>query len=112
MSFLMGLNDSYAQVRGQLLLMDPLPPINKVFSLVTQEEHQRQVGSQSILATNSTNTMAFAASHERSASYVSKGPNHSHFPKKERLFCTHCQYHGHIVEKCYKLHGYPPGFKQ
>ena len=38
MSFLMGLNDSYSQVRGQLLLMDPLPPLNKVFSLVSQEE--------------------------------------------------------------------------
>ena len=32
MSFLMGLNDSFAQVRGQLLLMDPLLPINKAFS--------------------------------------------------------------------------------
>lgn len=27
MIFLMGLNDSYAHVRGQILLMDPLPPI-------------------------------------------------------------------------------------
>ena len=38
MSFLMGLNESFAQVRGQLLLMDHLPLINKVFSLVSQEE--------------------------------------------------------------------------
>ena len=114
MSFLMDLNDSYAQVRGQLLLIDPLPPINKVFSLVTQEEHQRQVGSQSILAIDSTNSIAFAVSHEwsPSLSYVPKGPNHTRGPKKERPFCTHCQYHGHTVEKCYKLHGYPPGFKQ
>ena len=28
MTFLMGLNDSFSQVRGQLLLMDPLPTIN------------------------------------------------------------------------------------
>ena len=31
MTFLMGLNDSFSQVRGQMLLMDPLPAINKVF---------------------------------------------------------------------------------
>ena len=31
MSFLMGLNDSFSQVRGQLLLIDPLHAINKVF---------------------------------------------------------------------------------
>ncbi|KZV31242.1 DNA glycosylase [Dorcoceras hygrometricum] len=40
MAFLMGLNDTYAQIRGQLLLLDPLPPINKVFSLISQEERQ------------------------------------------------------------------------
>lgn len=32
--------------------------------------------------------------------------------KKDGPYCTHCKYHGHIVEKCYKFHGYPPGFKQ
>jgi hypothetical protein len=45
MQFLMGLNESFATVRGQILLMDPMPPINKVFSLVRQEERQRSIGS-------------------------------------------------------------------
>ena len=45
MSFLIRLNDSYSQVRGQLSLMDPFPPINKVFSLISQEESKRTVGS-------------------------------------------------------------------
>ena len=31
--------------------------------------------------------------------------------KKERPFCTHCNMPGHTFEKCYKLHGYPPGYK-
>lgn len=35
MSFLMGLDESYAQIRGQLLLLDLIPPINKIFSLVS-----------------------------------------------------------------------------
>jgi hypothetical protein len=30
-------------VRGQILLLDPLPAINKVFSLVLQEERQRGI---------------------------------------------------------------------
>ncbi|KAL5571511.1 hypothetical protein UlMin_021108 [Ulmus minor] len=34
LQFLMGLNESYAQNRGQILMMGPLPTINKVFSLV------------------------------------------------------------------------------
>ncbi|XP_012831557.1 PREDICTED: uncharacterized protein LOC105952539 [Erythranthe guttata] len=44
MAFLIGLNESFSQTRGQILLMDPLPHINKVFALVSQEERQRSVG--------------------------------------------------------------------
>ncbi|KAB5512286.1 hypothetical protein DKX38_029314 [Salix brachista] len=33
--FLMGLNDSFAQIRGQILLIDPLPSINKTRPSVT-----------------------------------------------------------------------------
>lgn len=52
---LMGGNDAYATVRAQILLMDPIPPIAKVFSLIVQEQHQRaasEVISQVDMATN------------------------------------------------------------
>lgn len=45
MTFLMGLNKSYSQIKAQILLIDPLPPINKVFSLIIQEKRQRSIGS-------------------------------------------------------------------
>lgn len=38
MSFLMGLNESFSQIRGQILLMDPIPSLNKIFSLIIQED--------------------------------------------------------------------------
>ena len=31
--------------------------------------------------------------------------------KKERPLYTHCNMLGHTIVKCYKLHGYPPGYK-
>lgn len=31
--------------------------------------------------------------------------------RKDRPFCTHCKRPGHTMEKCYKLHGFPPDFK-
>ena len=31
--------------------------------------------------------------------------------KKERPICTYCGLTGHIADKCYKLHEYPPGCK-
>ncbi|XP_030936013.1 uncharacterized protein LOC115961119 [Quercus lobata] len=45
MSFLMELNETCAVVRGQILLMDPMPPLSKVFSLILQDEKQRKVGA-------------------------------------------------------------------
>ncbi|KAA8518376.1 hypothetical protein F0562_015741 [Nyssa sinensis] len=36
---------SLSQNQQSVLLMDPLPPINKVFSLILQEERQREVAS-------------------------------------------------------------------
>ncbi|KAL3615463.1 hypothetical protein CASFOL_041124 [Castilleja foliolosa] len=43
MAFLMGLNESLAGIRDQILLMDPLPSMRKVFSLVVQEEKQQSI---------------------------------------------------------------------
>ncbi|XP_015960841.1 uncharacterized protein LOC107484813 [Arachis duranensis] len=42
-----GLDDSYAHIRGQILLMEPLPSINEVLSLVVQEEKHRAIGASS-----------------------------------------------------------------
>lgn len=101
----MGLNDSF---RSQILLNDPLPPINKVFSLIVQEERQRAV-TNSYNASVSSNGMAFALKWERSQ-FQSLGRNQQKF-QKGRPFCTNCNIPGHTVDTCYKLHGYPPGYK-
>nr|KYP41320.1 hypothetical protein KK1_037312 [Cajanus cajan] len=37
MSFLMGLNENYSHISGQILLRDPIPSISRVFSLMVQE---------------------------------------------------------------------------
>ncbi|XP_050877662.1 uncharacterized protein LOC127081454 [Lathyrus oleraceus] len=38
--FLKGLNDQYSAIRSQIMLMDPLPSICKVYSLLVQQERQ------------------------------------------------------------------------
>lgn len=43
--FLMGLNDQYTVIRGQLLLMHPLPSLNQAYALLLQEENQRDVST-------------------------------------------------------------------
>ena len=41
--FLMGLNESYTPVRANILIMKPLPTLSQLYSLLVQEENQRQV---------------------------------------------------------------------
>ncbi|MCI34981.1 flavonol sulfotransferase-like protein, partial [Trifolium medium] len=38
--FLKGLREQYTPVRSQIMLMDPLPNIGKVYSLLVQQERQ------------------------------------------------------------------------
>jgi hypothetical protein len=52
--FFMVLNESFSHFRGQILLMDPLPSINKVFSMVVQEERQREIISTFFAPLNTT----------------------------------------------------------
>ncbi|KAL0433770.1 UNVERIFIED_CONTAM: hypothetical protein Slati_2711300 [Sesamum latifolium] len=41
--FLTGLNESYDNIRNQILMLDPLPHVNKAYSMVLRVERQRQV---------------------------------------------------------------------
>ncbi|XP_050258988.1 uncharacterized protein LOC126703981 [Quercus robur] len=89
MQLLMGLNDSFSYIRGQILLMDPIPSIDKVHSLLVQDERQSPYSQTMNLGSGSKT--------------FKKG--------KEGPTCSHCGLLGHTVEKCYKIHGYPPGYK-
>ena len=41
----MGLNDSYGNLIGQILLIEPFPTLSKVCSLVLQEEKRRNISN-------------------------------------------------------------------
>ncbi|KAA8548017.1 hypothetical protein F0562_004446 [Nyssa sinensis] len=89
--FLLGLNDSFAPLRTQILAMDPLPSIGKVFSILFQEEQQRLLN----LQPPSSETMAMAT---RTATRP-----------RPPLKCTACGKDGHTRDRCWTLIGYPPG---
>ncbi|XP_042988825.1 uncharacterized protein LOC122316364 [Carya illinoinensis] len=125
--FLMGLNDQYANARDQIMLIEPLPTVNKVFSLIQQQEKHHQLTNFSptpdsmVLATKTsfkTNTKNQLMTQKRDRPYCTHCRVQGH--TLENCFkarnapapvCTHCNMAGHFVERCYKLHGYPPGHK-
>ncbi|KAL5540630.1 hypothetical protein UlMin_043205 [Ulmus minor] len=102
--FLMGLNESYAQIRGQILMMEPLPTINKVFSLVIQEERHRNIGGNSAIPVSKP--LAFGSNYN-----APTGSSGGSKTKRDKVTCTHCGFIGHTKDKCYRLVGYPPGWR-
>ena len=70
MQFLMGLNDSYTTVRGTILMKQPLPAVRQAYSLLIQEEKQREIGSG---LQSSCDGMSFnATSNNSSGSYFNR----------------------------------------
>ncbi|XP_075633553.1 uncharacterized protein LOC142606025 [Castanea sativa] len=113
MQFLNGLNDSYSQVRTQILMMEPSPSIDKAFSLMIQEEQQRCLGFAVAPSVESTALAMKNQGFNQGNSFP--GNNSKNFKgnnTKGRSVCSHCGKVGHVMEKCYKLIGFPPGYKQ
>lgn len=50
--FLKGLNEKFTNARSQIMLMESLPSINKVFSLVVKQERQMNTGMIFLLVSN------------------------------------------------------------
>ena len=63
----MALNESYSHIKRQILLMEPLPTINKVYSVLIREERQRSVGLSNSVHIKST-TLAVKGSNVNSNS--------------------------------------------
>ncbi|KAF7148530.1 hypothetical protein RHSIM_Rhsim03G0044200 [Rhododendron simsii] len=114
MQFLMGLNENYGPVRGQILLMQPLPDTRRVYSLVLQQEKQIEVS----LNRDSMNHHAMLADHKSQAPTYSFADQNNktiqaHQVQKQTntLHCSYCDQDYHSVERCYYLHGFPVGHK-
>jgi hypothetical protein len=89
--FLTGLNDSFAMVKSQILLLDPLPPMNKVFSMVLQ--HERQFAS---------------PISEESKILLNAAKSKGSYPSRSNpRVCTFCCKDNHTVDNCFKKHGLP-----
>ncbi|KAG8655435.1 hypothetical protein MANES_04G047309v8 [Manihot esculenta] len=102
MQFLMGLSDAYGTVRDQILGMDPLPSVNKAYSMVLKFESQKD-----ILGNINGNTEPLALMNRTYKQYQGKQRG----PGQKRGHCSYCDMDGHVREGCFKLIGYPEWFK-
>jgi len=108
MRFLTGLNENFSMVKSQILLMDPLPSMNKIFSMVLQHERQGNLApiDDSVPVVNAINSGKHKGNYPGNSS---KNPN-PNFGKPR--ICTFCGRSGHTVETCYQKYGFPPHFQR
>nr|GFA68446.1 cysteine-rich RLK (receptor-like protein kinase) 8 [Tanacetum cinerariifolium]GFA68470.1 cysteine-rich RLK (receptor-like protein kinase) 8 [Tanacetum cinerariifolium] len=86
-SFLMGLDECYANVRGQILLMQPMPTIAKAYSLIRQKEKQRkrcvqQSTISAALSAHSNNTRSTYQNNNRTTKISPKENHQTDIPIK------------------------------
>lgn len=85
--------------------MDPLPNVNKSYSLVLQDERQRAVSSNQTITPEVVALAAKMNSQERKEyKDVEKRKDEKHECPK----CDHCGWVGYTIDKCYHIHGFPP----
>ena len=94
----MGLNDDlYSQVRGKILAQDPLPPLDKIFNIVLQEESHKKMMVQR--ESKPETAAAFATNVSKTTQFQAGRPT-----------CNHCGKTGHEEANCFELVGYPAGW--
>lgn len=111
MQFLMGLNDSYDYMIGNILLMEPLPTFNKVYSMFARIENQRNL---SVITPKITDSSALAdkvVGNLKPVSHVPSKPPAKKTDKKSDRFCNFCNKAGHVEDSCFKKNGYPEWFQ-
>lgn len=111
--FLTGLNEKIYVIKTQVLLLDPLPSINKVYSMVVQEEHNNiyvlsQPDSNSTI--DEANRLVNAYDSRKFAGKSSNSYGGASNNKKDGRVCTFCHRTGHTIDVCYRKHGFPPNF--
>ncbi|XP_075098053.1 uncharacterized protein LOC142175370 [Nicotiana tabacum] len=98
LQFLMGFNESYEQTRSHILMMVPVPTINKTYSMLMESERKRSIA-------NDDTREVTALMTTRANNSAQKGK------RNYNLYCNYCKLKGHTREGCYKLIGYPADFK-
>ncbi|KAI5393891.1 hypothetical protein KIW84_060842 [Lathyrus oleraceus] len=116
--FLKGLNEKFTHSKSQIMTMNPLPEIDKAFSLVIQQEREMNNIISSIMPVVGKGEEGVALSAQASPD-AQPNKNNQYRGKYQgcggqrgqNRVCTHCGRTNHTIDTCFIKLGYPPGFK-
>ena len=122
LQLLTGLNDGYNSIRGNILMMIPLPSISQVYSMLIQEEKQREIKTSGHFLADLASPAVEAYKPQQfykgrmdkndtfsgKITSLDQGRFNKNEGRRSGLFCNYYKKSGHVLEKCYRLHGFPP----
>ncbi|XP_019159938.1 PREDICTED: uncharacterized protein LOC109156541 [Ipomoea nil] len=115
--FLEGLNDEFESIKAGVLVMDPIPTMEKVLNMTLKIERKlKAVTNQKnveIVQANSGQTNQNQSADEQGIIVFSALNNKKKFNNsggRNIPKCTYCSMISHTVEKCYKKYDYPLGW--
>jgi len=80
---LVGLNDVYKGVRGNILMSKPLPNVSEAYYMLLQEEHQREMSSEvHIMPQSATLNSNLCTSNQESVGLLGKNVSSSTYTRK------------------------------
>ncbi|XP_057733784.1 uncharacterized protein LOC130948948 [Arachis stenosperma] len=116
-----GLNDQYAVVRSQVMLMKPLPDIDAAFSLLLQQERQNVKSLECRILIASSDTKSNYAMNPQASSntrggrdFRSRGGRTTYGRGGRTQGYKQCIFYGksgHTEDTCYRKHGFPPNLR-
>ncbi|XP_057252267.1 uncharacterized protein LOC130592117 [Beta vulgaris subsp. vulgaris] len=106
MQFLLGLNSGFESTITNILSMEPLPTINRAFSITQQIEKQKEISG--VLEIGESSAMAVHKYNQGMSAAIQRFQGKKDW-KKEKLEkkCDHCKGKGHTMDQCFKIIGYP-----
>lgn len=111
---LKGLNEKFAHSNSQMMMMNPLPDINKAFSLVIRQERELNNNVYAIIPSIGNNednsALNVQSFHDYQAGKYNPYRGKFQGARGQSRVCTHCGRNNHTIDTCFVKHGYPPGF--
>ncbi|OIT23114.1 hypothetical protein A4A49_64744, partial [Nicotiana attenuata] len=96
-----------------ILLTSPLPSLGQAYSMIIQDEKQREIHASPVYPGESASFIA--AQHgtvgKRNNMRDFKGKRPGYEGKKNNSTFSYCKKPGHVVEQCYRLVGFSSDFK-
>ena len=105
--FLIKLDDRYHQARSSILMLKDVPTVSEAYGILLQEQTHQEISKGGHTSANEEGIACRV--HKRKST-----DNRSKFGNKRantNFNCEHCKLHGHTLDMCWKVHGYPPNFK-